>query len=178
MSDGSQSSSPMNDMPDSQSDSAPRLIFGIYPGSATGSDSPVILVGPPDDPARIQAALSELQGDRGPLIVRGYIPFHDASSARPLSSPTPQDVEQYARDGRRLNVVLQYQSASGDVEAYLDFVRWQVRRLGKFAESVQVTEEANFTDGPPVIDGTFPNVPHGAGQRRAGREGRGQATRL
>src|SRR5205823_3410645 len=29
---------------------------------------------------------------------------------------------------------------------------------GPIANSLQVTEEANFTNGPPVIDGTFPNV--------------------
>jgi hypothetical protein len=134
------------------------LTFGIYPGSATGSDQPHMLVGPPDDPARIQAALGALQGDGRPFLVRGYIPYHDASSTRPVTGPTPGDLEQYAQDGRRLDVVLQFQSARGDVAGYVEFVRGQVRRLGPIAASVQVTEEANFTNGPPVIDGTFPNV--------------------
>jgi hypothetical protein len=158
MSEGSPSSSTTQEMPVPHPEGAPRVVFGIYPGSATGSDSPEMLVGPPDDPARIQAALNELQGNRGTLIVRGYLPFHDATSTRPFTSPTPRDVEQYARDGRRLNVVLQYQSASGDVAGYREFVRDQVRRLGAIADSVQVTEEANFTDGPPLIDGAFPDV--------------------
>jgi hypothetical protein len=83
---------------------------------------------------------------------------HDASSPRPVTIPTPEHVEQYARDGRRLNLVLQFQSAGGDIDAYVEFVRRQVRRYGLIADSLQVTEEANFTDGPPVIDGTFPQV--------------------
>ncbi len=90
---------------------APRLSFGIYPGSGTGVDSLEMQVGPPDEPARIQAALDDLQGDGRPFIVRGYIPYHDASSTRPVTSSTPKDVAQYARDGRRLDVVLQFQSA-------------------------------------------------------------------
>ena len=73
-------------------------------------------------------------------------------------NPTPVEVEQYARDGRRLDVVLQFQSGRGDVEGYVEFVRRQVRRLGPIADGVQVTEEANFTDGPPLLDGAFPNV--------------------
>jgi hypothetical protein len=147
-----------NEMPSPRSEDAPRLVFGIYPGSATGSDNPHVLVGRPDDPSRIQAALGELQGDGRPFLVRVYIPYHDTPSARGVTTPTPIDVEQYARDGRRLDVVLQFQSGNGDVDGYVDFVRRQVRRLGPIAAGVQVTEEANFTDGPPVIDGTFPNV--------------------
>jgi hypothetical protein len=158
MSEGSQSSSTVDEWPLPRSEDAPRLIFGIYPGNATGSDSPHMLAGPPDDPVRIQAALSELQDDRERLLVRGYIPYADSPSARPVTRPTPEDVEQYARDGRRLNLVLQFQSGSGDVDAYGEFVRQQVRRHGRIADSIQVTEEPNFADGPPVIDGTFPNV--------------------
>ena len=138
--------------------SAPRLTFGIYPGSATGSDSPEMLVGRPDEPARIQAALRDLQGDGRPFIVRGYIPFHDSSSARPLTTPTPVDVEQYARDGRRLDVVLQFQSAGGDVEGYVEFVRRQVRRLGPVADSVQVTEEAELHRRTTLARWSFPDV--------------------
>jgi hypothetical protein len=148
----------VKEMPLPRSEDAPRLTFGIYPGSITGSDSPEMLVGPPDEPARIQAALDELRGDGGPFLVRGYIPFHDSPPARPVTSPTPVDVEQYARDGRRLDVVLQFQSAGGNVDGYVEFVRQQVRRYGSLADSLQVTEEANFTNGPPVIDGTFPDV--------------------
>ncbi len=160
MSVGSQpsTSSVAFEMPTPRSEAAPRLTFGIYPGSATGSDSPEMLVGRPDEPVRIQAALDDLQGDGRPFIVRGYIPFHDSTSARPLTKPTPADVEQYSRDGRRLDVVLQFQSAGGDVEGYVEFVRRQVRRLGPVADSVQVTEEANVTDGLPCLDGAFPNV--------------------
>ena len=70
-------SSTMNEMPPPGSaEYAPHLSFGIYPGSATGSDSPEMLVGRPDDPDRIQATLDDLQGHERPLIVRGYIPAY------------------------------------------------------------------------------------------------------
>jgi hypothetical protein len=74
MSETSQLRSVAGELPLPRSEDAPRLTFGIYPGSITGSDSPHMLVGPPDDPARIQAALGALQGDGRPFLVRGYIP--------------------------------------------------------------------------------------------------------
>lgn len=140
------------------SENAPRLRFGIYPGSATGSDQPHVLVGAPDDPGRIQHALHELQGDRAPLIVRGYIPYSDSPSSWPVTSSTPEKVEQYARDGRRLDLVLQFQSAQGDVDGYVESVRRRVREYGEVADTFQITEEPNFANGPPVIDGTIPRV--------------------
>src|SRR2546425_1247304 len=89
----------------------PRLTFGLYPGSATGSDSSNLVAGPPDDPNRILAALRALQGDGRPLIVRGYEPFCDWPSDRPVTRRTPEDLAQYAGEGRRLDVVVMFQSA-------------------------------------------------------------------
>src|SRR3954454_19110231 len=93
----------------------PRLTFGLYPGSATGSDSSTLLAGPPDDPARILGALRNLQGDGRPLIVRGYEPYCDWPSDTPVTRRTPEDLAQYAGEGRRLDVVVLFQSARGDV---------------------------------------------------------------
>jgi hypothetical protein len=57
-----------------------------------------------------------------------------------------------------MDLVLQYRSAAGDVPGYLDFVRDHIRQYAPLLYSVQITEEANFTDGPNVIDGPYPNV--------------------
>lgn len=147
---------------------APPLTFGIYPGGATGTDAgpdgaghPTesgIAAGPPDDPERIHDALRTLQGgeDR-PFVVRGYVPFHDPSAPLPATLRTPENVERYARDGRRLDLVAMFHSASGDVGGFVSFVREQVRRYGSLADTVQVTEEANVSN-IPVLDGAYPNV--------------------
>ncbi|MBE1531851.1 glycoside hydrolase family protein [Actinomadura algeriensis] len=145
--------------------------FGIYPGGITGDDKGGLATGPADDPAEILAALRTLQA-WGPFLVRGYCVFTDPG--RPWTE-TPHDVEQYAGDGRRLDLVLQYQSESGDVPGYLEFVRDAVRRHGASIATLQITEEPNFT-GNPTLDGHYPDV------RRALVEGvvaaRAEADRL
>ncbi|MEV5826727.1 hypothetical protein AB0L25_14210 [Spirillospora sp. NPDC052242] len=145
--------------------------FGIYPGGITGDDEGGLATGPADDPAAILAALRTLQA-HGPFLVRGYCAFTDPG--RPWTE-TPQDVEQYAGDGRRLDLVLQYQSESGDVPGYLEFVRDVVRRHGPEIATLQITEEPNVA-GVPTLDGHYPDV------RRALVEGvvaaRAEADRL
>ena len=104
-------------MPSSR-DSA-RLTFGIYPGSAAGSDTGEVVAGPPDDPARIVGALDELQGrDRHPLVVRAYRVFADADD-RDRRSPAenPLAPVRYTGQGRSLDLVVQYQSRRGDTPA-------------------------------------------------------------
>lgn len=130
------------------------LIFGIYPGSATGEEGAAPILS--DDPVQIRAALDRLQGFSRQLMVRGYVPFKDSPSDRRSVHETPQEFEQYASESRRLDVVLQFQSASGDVAGWLTFVREQVQRLGPLADAVQVTEEANVPQ--PGLDGSSPHV--------------------
>ncbi|SHG95744.1 hypothetical protein [Streptoalloteichus hindustanus] len=145
--------------------------YGIYPGSVAGDDRGGLATGPADDPSRILAALRALQGD-GALLVRGYLAFTDPGRAR---TQTPHDLGQYAGEGRRLDVVAQYQSESGDVPGYLDFVRDLLRRLGPATATLQIAEEPNLT-GNPTLDGHYPEV------RRAVVEGviaaRAEADRL
>jgi hypothetical protein len=127
------------------------LIFGIYPGGDSG-----VAVGPPDDPRQVRRALDALQPAGRPFVVRGYLPFKDASDDPTPARETPLEVAQYATDLRRVDLVLQFQSRSGDVAGYLEFVRTQVLRLGGLATCVQITEEPN--NAMHGLDGGTPNV--------------------
>jgi hypothetical protein len=142
-------------MPDSID--APPLVFGVYPGGMSGSDDGVA-VGPPDDRGRIEDALTQLQDGLTPFVVRAYETYSDAAAPSKHPPRAPEGYEAYAREGRRLDLVLMFQSASGDVPAFLQFVREMIRRHGPLLYSVQVTEEANFVSGPSSIDGPYPRV--------------------
>jgi hypothetical protein len=136
----------------------PRLVFGIYPGGAAGGDTG-LLSGPPDDPIRVIECLNELQGISRPFIVRCYDSFQDLDSPFQSTPCAPPNYIQYAVSGiRPLELVLQFRSSSGDVPGYLDFVQTKLKAYHRDLYSVQITEEANFVDGPNVIDGPYPNV--------------------
>ena len=142
-------------MPSSR-DSA-RLTFGIYPGSAAGSDTGEVVSGPPDDPARIVRALDDLQGhDRHPLVVRAYRVFADADD-RDRRSPAenPLAPVRYTGQGRSLDLVVQYQSRRGDTAGYCSFLRSVVAEHGPVISTLQVGEEPNVT-GNPSLDGYYP----------------------
>ena len=134
-----------------------QFTFGIYPGGEAGSDCGVIN-GRPDDPAQIERCLDELQGTTRPFIVRAYERFSDKDNPSRWRARTPPNYERYVGNGRLLDLVLMFQSSSGDVKSYLEFVHELVERHRGRIFSVQVTEEASFTDGPDAIDGPFPRV--------------------
>src|ERR1035438_9352142 len=94
------------------------LVFGIYPGGAAGSDGG-IASGPPDDPARVERCLDELQGDSRPFVIRVYERFSDADRPSRWAPRTPPKYERYARSGRPLDLVLMFQSAARLVPADL-----------------------------------------------------------
>ncbi|MEV0650909.1 hypothetical protein AB0I28_37230 [Phytomonospora sp. NPDC050363] len=125
------------------------MIFGIYPGGALGDDQGRVLTGSPDDPSAVAEALDEL----GVGLVRGYLTY----TGEGTGPSTPERFELYVAPGRRLDLVLQYQSPTGDVAGYTDFVREEVRRLGPSIATLQITEEANVT-GNPTLDGHYPRV--------------------
>ena len=134
------------------------MTFGIYPGGAAGGDNGLLL-GPPDCFEQVDAALIELQGCSAPFVVRCYDSFQDADSPFGGNPCAPAEFVRYAVPGRRpMELVLQYRSASGDVGGYLDFIRDRIGRYAGVLYALQITEEANFTDGPNVIDGPYPNV--------------------
>jgi len=136
------------------------FLFGIYPGGALGTDSGMSS-GPPDDPAKVKAALAALQGDARQFLVRAYERFSDAETPSRWPGPSPMGFEQYLTDGRKLDLVLMFQSARGDIAAYGEWVRAMIRKHAQSLYAVQVTEEANFINGPDCIDGPWPNVREG-----------------
>jgi hypothetical protein len=130
------------------------VLFGVYPGGVVGDESGGLAAGPPDHPAHVTAALDELQA----VLVRAYVPFTDATTlGRPHPTATPADAAQYAVRGRRLDLVAQYQSRSGDVAGYCAFLRDLIDQYGGVTDTLQVTEEPNVTDNP-TLDGYYPAV--------------------
>ena len=134
------------------------LIFGIYPGGPVGAETG-LLQGLPDNPATIHSLLDDLQGATRPFVVRCYDSFQDPGSQLASIASAPHNYAQYARKGTRpLDLVLQFRSASGDVPGYLDFVRSRITEHHQYLYSVQIAEEPNFTNGPNIIDGPYPDV--------------------
>ena len=133
------------------------MVFGIYPGGEAGSDE-ALLSGPADDPIQVERCLAELQGPARPFVLRVYERFSDPFQPSRWPARTPPGYDRYLRPGRLLDLVLMFQSVSGDVKSYLDWVRELVERYAKWLYSVQVTEEASFTNGPDAIDGPYPEV--------------------
>jgi hypothetical protein len=132
--------------------------FGIYPGSACGDDAGRIVTGAPDDTGRIVAALDALEADAAsPLIVRAYTTFSDERGPDSTEILTPSDAPRLLAGNRRLDLVAQYQSRSGDIDGYARFVRNIVGRYGSVTATLQITEEPNV-QGNPVLDGDYPGV--------------------
>ena len=107
-----------------------RITFGIYPGSAVGDAGPA---GPPDRPDRINQALGQLQGVPGrPFIVRAYQAYADpGDTSRATLRHTPAGYDRYLGQGRRLDLVVQYRSRSGDIEGYCGFIERLIDRHGE-----------------------------------------------
>jgi hypothetical protein len=132
------------------------FVFGIYPGGGAGSDSGLAL-GPEDDPTSIERALNLLQGQASNLVVRCYDRFGDGGNS-PGPRQAPRDYARYARNGRQLDLVAMFQSKDGDIGGFLQFIRNLIREHGPRLYSIQITEEANFTNGPDCVDGPWPHV--------------------
>jgi hypothetical protein len=131
------------------------VIFGVYPGGAAGAATGMAL-GPPDVPERVLDALDALQGEeRVPLTVRCYEVFGD--TAGHTLRQTPADPARYVTKSRRLDLVVQYQSRSEDIDGYCAFLRDAIDRYGDALATVQVAEEPNVV-GNPVLDGDYPQV--------------------
>ncbi|WP_327676596.1 hypothetical protein [Kitasatospora sp. NBC_00458] len=126
--------------------------FGIYPGGLLGDDTGTVAPVRPDDPDRITAALRELQGGAPALLVRAYRSYPEG----PATPPTPAEPGQYAVEGRRLDLVLQFREPDGRLDGWLDFVRRTVRTEGHRIGVLQICEEPNADS--PVLDGSVPNV--------------------
>ncbi|MBN9388520.1 MAG: hypothetical protein J0I20_10750 [Chloroflexi bacterium] len=130
------------------------LIFGIYPGSATG-DAPGLLPGPADLPDEIKVALDKLQPEGVPFIVRCYQHYVGKGIT---SAETPANMTQYLQKGRQLELVLCYRTPDGDLADWAEYVRGVVRRYGPHLAKLQITEEPNNPDPVNGGDGSSPNV--------------------
>ena len=84
------------------------LTFGIYAGSKTGEGTQ----GPVDNPVHINSALDQLQGESNLFLVRGYEWYVGADKTTNL---TPQNLEYYVNDKRKLDFVLCYRDLQGDL---------------------------------------------------------------
>jgi hypothetical protein len=138
--------------PASGATQAPRLLFGIYPGGLTGTESEP-LVGTADDPERTEAALARLHPEGRPFLIRGYVHYVGSGRAENL---TPAGVTQYLRGERRLDLVLCFRSAEDDLKGWTQFVRAAVREYGPHLAALQVAEEPN--NPGPGGDGGFAHV--------------------
>jgi hypothetical protein len=143
-------------------DTRSGLSFGIYPGMSgaeemTGAEetSIVRLGAHNDEPTKTKQALSSLEGAGPPLLVRGYLIYRGGEQA---ASATPVDLAVYADAGRRLDVVLCYRSADGDLADWLRYVRRMVSQFGPLADAIQVTEEPNNPHTDTGGDGSSSNV--------------------
>lgn len=135
-----------------------KFLFGLYPGGELGSDTGLVR-GVPDDPAQIEAALQLLEENlRCPLIIRSYKRFRDRNRHAVSVEPDLADYVPYVTQNRRLDLVAMFQSENGNVKEYLNYLTDIIREYGELLYSIQITEEANFSDGPNIIDGPYPNV--------------------
>ncbi len=123
------------------------LTFGIHPGSAVGDTGPA---GPPDRPDQISQALAQLQGSPGrPFIVRAYDAYADpGDTAHSAILQTPADYGGYLGSGRRLDLVAEYHSRSGDIDGYCAFIDKLIDCHGKHIATLQIGEEPNITGDP------------------------------
>jgi hypothetical protein len=132
------------------------LTFGIYPGSVVGATGPA---GPPDRPDKINQALAQLQGSPGrPFIVRAYDAYADTGDAAHATiRQTPAGYHRYPGSGRRLDLVAQYHSRSGDIDGYCTFIEKLIDCHGEHIATLQIGEEPNIT-GNPLLDGAYPCI--------------------
>ena len=129
----------------------PPLIFGVYPFGLVGGPGGVV-AGRPDDIGRIGEALGALAGDGPPLLVRMYVTFEGAAEA------ALDQVAQFARIGRLVDLSLNFHDPDGNVERWCSFVEQVVRRHGSDVGSIGVTNEANLLGIPFAPDGAYPNA--------------------
>jgi hypothetical protein len=132
-----------------------NFIFGIYPGGAAGTDNlSGMATGKPDDPLLINNALDRLQSKNKNFLVRSYLHYKGNGE---LKNHTPVNPVQYLVNGRKLDLVLGYQSSTGDIKDWEIFVAKQIRQYGASLGKIQIAEEPNLHN-IPYVDGDSPNV--------------------
>jgi len=124
--------------------------FGIYPGGQLGTKTGMTN-GPEDKPEKILEALDLLQGEHYGLLTRCYIIYKGKDIPPAFSNKNPQ---QYAVNGRQLDLVLCFQSLDELSGGWLDFIIKIIEEYHPYIAKLQITEEANVN--LPVLDGYYP----------------------
>jgi hypothetical protein len=115
------------------------LTFGIIPIGPTSESESKPPQGPPDDPERINEALAQL--DQGqPFVVRGYVQYIGSGKT---GIQAPVRVEQYARNRRKLDLVLGFRAPEEELSHWTGLIRDVVRRYGPHLAMLQIAEEPN-----------------------------------
>jgi hypothetical protein len=127
--------------------------FGLYIGSAAGTDKD-LAIGAPDDPAAIQSILEKLEGNRHPLIIRGYIPYLGDGKT---GMEAPQNIMHYATPKRKIDLVLCYRASTYNATDWKETISQTIKKYGERLCSLQITEEPNVKDSYSG-DGSFENV--------------------
>jgi hypothetical protein len=128
------------------------MTFGIFHGGV--ADLPdVLATGIADDPDHVNHALDLLQGGKH-LVVRTYLRYtgkEGESDGNRL--PEAADLARYARNGRKLDLVLSNWDCTGNMAHWSRFIEQAIDRFGDFVEYLQICEEPNSFEYPG--DGRF-----------------------
>jgi hypothetical protein len=127
--------------------------FGIYPRSATGTDTG-LATGKPDDPVLINKAFDEMEKNGASIIVRGYIQYLGDTE---LDFETPENLIQYSTQKRKIDLVICYRAKQYNKEDWTNTIRILIQQYGERLCSIQITEEPNLKI-VFAADGSFDNI--------------------
>jgi len=146
-------------MLESKTPTAPRLVFGVYPGGAAGTVGPSGPVAP-ENPALRMAALEQLRPPGRPFVLHLYASYTGADGWS-AAQQVGEEIAQYGKAGFQTELVACYRPPDGgspaDVGGFVEFVRDAVKSLGPMPGfvSLQVTNEANQGGSPNTSDGYY-----------------------
>ena len=129
------------------------MTFGIYAGSVAGTETD-LAIGKEDDPQLILHALTQLSSPDKIFLLRGYI--HYLGEGR-LGYEAPENIEQYANENRRLDIVTCYRSPKYDESDWIKSVIKIINRYKNRLSTIQITEEPNLKTAF-AGDGSFENI--------------------
>ena len=129
------------------------MTFGIYAGSVAGTETD-LAVGKEDNPQLILQTLSDLSNPDKIFLVRGYI--HYLGDGK-FGYEAPENIEQYADENRRLDIVICYRSYKYDEDDWIKSVIKIINRYKDKLFTLQITEEPNLKTAF-AGDGSFENI--------------------
>ena len=129
------------------------MTFGIYAGSVAGTETD-LAIGKEDNPQLILQALTQLSCPDKNFLVRGYI--HYLGEGR-LGYEAPENIEQYANENRRLDIVICYRSSKYDEDDWTKSIIKIINRYKDKLSTIQITEEPNLKTAF-AGDGSFDNI--------------------